>query len=188
MDFGDIATLSVAGIILTAFSAKVLRERRRRRMLVSLLHSETLGLCREAAELAEAICGRRADGGLIDQAFLLRYALTEPQTYPGLIPSLWRLPADLAWRAVEFHGHLCLARTRLADWRLGDRDRASTYLLLTALARSAGGGDGLLLASARCLGWRKDWEPQLPLANAFIDEMEREENDLLDNGYWSLPG
>lgn len=188
MDVGDIAVLGVAGILLAAFSAWILTERRRRRGLLSSLQHETRGLCREAAELAEAISSRQADEGPIDQAFLHRYALTEPQTYPGLVPSLWRLPGDLAWRAVEFHGLLCLARTRLAEWRCSERDRVSTYLLLSALSRSAHCGDGLLSSSARYLGWRKTWKPHMPLAGAFIDQMEHEEMDLLDWGYWSMEG
>lgn len=188
MNVGDFAVLAVAGVILAAFSTWILTERRRNRKLLNVLHLETLGLCREAAELAEAMCSRQAQGGLIDQPFLLRYALTEPQTYPGLALSLWRLPADLAGRAVDFHGHLCLARTRLADWRIGERDRVSTYLLLSALVRSANGGDGLLWGSTRSLGRPKTWKPDMPLASAFLDEMEREELSLMDCGYWSLPG
>lgn len=188
MDVGDIAILGAAGILLAAFSAWILTERRRRWELLTSLQHETRGLCREAAELAEAICSRQTDGGLMDPAFLLRYALTEPQTYPGLVPSLWRLPGDFAWRAIEFHGLLSLARTRLAEWRCSERDRVSTYLLLSALCRSANCGDGLLLGSARYLGRRKTWKPHMPLASAFLDQIEHEEMDLMDWGYWSLEG
>lgn len=181
MDVGDFATLAGACALL-AFATWVLTERRRSRKLLGLLHGETQGLCREAADLAEAICRRQADGAPIDPPLLLRYALTEPQTWPGLASSTWRLPADLAGRAVDFHGHLCLARTRLADWRSGERDRLSTYLLVSALVRSANAGDGLLWGSTRGLGRQKNWKPETPLASAFLEEMEREDMELLDFG------
>jgi len=184
----DIAILVIAGTLLAALAMAVLTRRRRRRELLSLLYHETFGLCREAAELAEEICTRHADGRSVDQAVLVRHALTEPRTYPGLVPSLWRLPRGLGWRAVEFHGHLCLARTRLATWRSGERDAISTYLLVSALLRSANAGDGILLDCARGLGWRKKWwKPEMPLANAYIGRTERAEPDLMDWGYWSLP-
>ena len=185
----DIAILVIAGTLLAALAMAVLTRRRRRRELLSLLYHETFGLCREAAELAEEICSRHADGRSVDQAVLVRHALTEPRTYPGLVPSLWRLRGDLGWRAVEFHGHLCLARTRLSTWRSGERDSISTYLLISALLRSANGGDGILRDCARGLGWRRTgWKPEMPLADAYIERTERAEPDLLDWSYWSLPG
>ena len=184
----DIAILVIAGTLLAALAMAVLTGRRRRRELLSLLYHETFGLCREAAGLAEEICTRQADGRSVDQAVLVRHALTEPRTYPGLVPSLWRLPGGLAWRAVEFHGHLCLARTRLDAWRSGERDAISTYLLISALLRSANGGDGILRDRARALGWRRQWwKPDMPVANAYIDRTEQAEPDLMDWGYWSLP-
>lgn len=188
MEAADIAILGIAGILLAALSAAIVTERRRRRRLLGILHSETFGLCREAAELAEAICSRQADGRIVDQAVLDRYALSEPRTYPGLVSSLWRLPGDLAWRAVEFHGHLSLARARLAAWRHGESGPVSTYLLVSALLRSANGAEGLLRASALRPGRPEDWKPHMPLANAFVDRIEQTDPELMDHGYWSLPG
>ncbi|HWQ86617.1 hypothetical protein [Brevundimonas sp.] len=188
MEAADIAILGIAGILLAALSAAIVVERRRRRKLLGILHSETSGLCREAAELAEAICSRQADGRIVDQAVLDRYALSEPRTYPGLVSSLWRLPGDLAWRAVEFHGHLSLARARLAAWRPGESGPVSTYLLVSALLRSANGAEGLLRNSALRPGRPEDWKPHMPLANAFIERIEHTDPELMDHGYWSLPG
>ncbi|GAA0868218.1 hypothetical protein GCM10009116_04100 [Brevundimonas basaltis] len=189
MEAADIGILGIAGILLAAAaaSAAVLSGCRRRQKLLSILRSETLGLSREVAELAEAICSRQADGRIIDQDVLDRYSLTEPQTYPGLIPSLWRLPTDLAGRAVEFHGQLCLARSRLAAWRRGERGSISTYLLVSALTRSANSGDGILRESTRRLGWPTGWKPEMPLASALVEGIERTNPELLDGGYWSPP-
>lgn len=188
MQAADVAIFGMAGILLAYATGAMLSERRRRRRVLGLLYDETLGLSREASELAEAICSRLADGGTVDQAVLDRYALTEPRTYPGLVSSLWRLPGDLAWRAVEFHGHLSLARARLAAWRSGERGPVSTYLLVSALSRSANGGDGLLQYSAPVLGWPKRWKPHMPAANALIERIEQTELELRDHGYWSLVG
>lgn len=188
MEAADLTILGTIGIVGATLTVAILTERHRRRMLLRLLYAETAGLCREAAELAEAICSRQADGQTVVQGVLDRHALAEPQTYPGLVSTLWRLPADLALRAVEFHGHLALARTRLAAWRCGERDRVSTYLLVSALLRSANGGAGLLLYIAPRPGWPKAWRPHMPSANAFIDGIEATDPEFLDNGYWSHAG
>lgn len=187
MEAADFVTLGLAGILLAALTTTILTERLRRRKLMSILHSETLGLCREAAELAEEICTRQAEGRVVDQDVLDCYVLTQPQTYPGLVSSLCRLPATLGGRAVEFHGHLALARIRLATWRRGEQGEISTYLLVSALTRSANGGEGLLRESAMRPGWRKSWKPHMPLASAFIERIEQTDPELMDHGYWNLP-
>ena len=183
----DIASLTILALLLGVIGAIIFRERRRTRKVMSLLHAETQGLAREAAELAQALCQRQADGVAIDQTVLDRYALGEPQTYAGLVPSLWRLPADFAWRAVEFHGTLALARARLPGWRDGARDRVSTYLLISALSRAANTGHGLVLYMERRMGWRSMWKPHMPAVTPLMDEMEKEDWPLLDQGYWSMP-
>ena len=183
-----IAGLTILVTLLGVVVAVVLRERRHTRKLMSLLHAETQGLAREAAELAQAICQRQADGVVIDQTVLDRYALGEPQTYPGLVSSLWRLPEDFAWRAVEFHGRLALARARLPGWRDGARDKVSTYLLISALSRASHCGHGLVMYMERRMGWRSMWKPHMPAVIPFMDEMEKEDWPLLDHGYWSALG
>ena len=183
----DIVSLTILVILLGVLVAIIVRERRQTRKTMSLLHAETQGLACEAAELAQAICERQTRGVPIDQTVLDRYALGEPQTYAGLVPSLWRLPADFAWRAVEFHGTLALARARLPGWRDGARDRVSTYLLISALSRAANTGHGLVLYMERRMGWRSMWKPHMPAVTPLMDEMEKEDWPLLDQGYWSMP-
>lgn len=175
-------------VLLGVIVAVVLRERRRTRRTMRVLHAETLGLAREAAELAEGICRRQKEGVAIDRPFLDRYVLTTPRTYAGLASSLWRLPSDFAWRAVEFHGHLAMARARLPGWREGARDKGSTYLLVSALSRAANAGHGLVHHMERRMGWREVWRPDMPSVTPLMDDMEREASDLMDHGYWSEPG
>ena len=183
-----IAGLAILVTLLGVVVAVMLRERRHTRKLMRLLHAETQGLAREAAELAQAICQRQAEGVSVDQIVLDRYALGEPQTYPGLVSSLWRLPDDLAWRSIEFHGQLAMARARLPGWRDGVRDKISTYLLISALSRAANSGHGLILYIERRMGWRSMWAPHMPATIPLMDEMEKEDWPLLDQGYWSMPG
>lgn len=183
-----IASLTILVILLGVLVTVIRLERRRTRRTMSLLHAETQGLAREAAELAQAICERQAEGVPIDQTVLDRYALGEPQTYAGLVSSLWRLPADFAWRAVEFHGSLALARARLPGWRDGARDKVSTYLLISALSRSAHSGHGLVLYMEQRMGWRHAWRPHMPAVLPLMEEMDTGDWPLLDHGYWSMPG
>ena len=183
-----IASLTTLAILFGVIVAVLLRERRRTRKLMSILHAETQGLACEAAELAQAICERQAEGVTIDQVFLDRYALGEPQTYPGLVSSLWRLQEDFAWRALEFHGTLARARARLPGWRDGARDKVSTYLLISALSRSAHSGHGLVLYMERRMGWRHRWRPHMPAVMPLMEEMDKGDWPLLDHGYWSMPG
>ena len=184
----QIASLTTLVIVIGAVFAAVLGERRQTRKTMSLLHAETRGLACEAADLAQAICEYQKRGVPIDQTVLNRYALGDPQTYAGLVPSFWRLPGDLAWRAVEFHGTLARARARLPGWRDGERDKISTYLLISALSRAANAGHGLVMSMERRMGWRSMWTPHMPAVTPLMDEMENEDWPLLDQGYWSMPG
>lgn len=187
MDMADVATSATFVILLAAIVAAWLGERRRTRGILGVLHAETRGLCAEAAGLAEALARRQADGEAIDQIFLDMHALGEPQTWPGLVSSSGLMPRDIAGRAVELHGHLALARARLAGWRSGPRDRAGAGLLVETLLHAANGGDSLLREIEARLGWPHRWKPHMPAATALVTAMEDENREVFDWAYWSDP-
>jgi hypothetical protein len=187
MTTADIATLTILALLLGGLAARFVTERRYTQRVARLLHAETLGLAREAAELAEAIGSRIARDAPVEPAVLEHYTLGEPRTYPGLVSSLARLPAEFGWRAVEFHGGLAVAHARLRGWRDGPRDRVSTCLLVSALSRAAHSGDGLVCQLETRMGWRRIWRPHMPSVAPLMDEMDREDLSLPDTGYWSPP-
>ena len=187
MDMADIATSATVVILLAAVLAAWLRERRRSRTLLGVLHAEAHGLCAEAAGLAEALARRQADGEPIDPLFLDMHALSEPQTWPGLVSSAGLIPLDIAGRAADLHGHLALARARLAGWRSGPRDSAGAGLIVETLLHAANGGEGLLREIEARLGWPHRWTPHMPAAHAFITTMEDETPEVFDWPYWSDP-
>lgn len=151
-----------------------------------MLHHETRGLCAEAADLAEAVCLRQSEGRAIDAAFVQRWGLSEPQSYSGLVPRLWRLAPDPAARVVEFHARLAVARRRWSAWSTGDQGRVSTYLLLSALVRSVNQVQPLLWGIERERGWKRSETVAMPLAHAFLEDAEGEDPEVLDAAYWSL--
>ena len=185
MDMADIATSATVVILLAAVLAAWLRERRRSRTLLGVLHAEARGLCAEAAGLAEALARRQADGEPIDQIFLDMHALSEPQTWPGLVSSAGLIPLDIAGRAADLHGHLALARARLAGWRSGPRDRAGAGLIVETLLHAANGGDSLLREIEARLGWPHRWKPHMPSAQALVTAMDDDDREVFDWPYWS---
>lgn len=186
MELTEIGAVGAAGLLAIVLVSYLVRERHRRRRLLGLLHYETRGLCSEAANLAEALCLDQAEGRLINSFFVQRWGLSTPQTYPGLVSDLWRLPPLLAVRLIEFHAQLSVARRRWSAWSEGDRDDASTHLLLSALVHSAHSADYFLFHAERLLGRPAREYLYLPLASRRIEAFEQANPELSDAGYWSL--
>lgn len=186
MELMEIGAVGAAGLLAVVLVSHLLRERLRRRKLLGVLHYETRGLCSEAVCLAEALCRDQAEGRPIDPFFVQRWGLSTPQTYPGLVSDLWRLPPLLAVRLIEFHAQLSVARRRWSAWSEGDRDDASTYLLLAALVHSANNADYFLLHAERLLRYPRRKYESPPLASRRIEAFELANSGLSDAGYWSL--
>lgn len=184
MTLGDAALISTAAMILGAIVTAIVLERRRSRRILGALHHELSGLCHEAADLAEAVAARRAERAF-DPALMDRYTLSEPQTYPALAPTLWRLPSEHFGRAVEFHGRLSIARARWAAWRADGQGEISTYLLVSALTRAVNGVEPLIRYVERRQGWPQKPPLRMPQASRFLDEIENANPEFLDRAYWS---